>query len=126
MEPLDLDDRYGRRRSPSRFFAYAIFTLLLIWLFWSASFHSNPVVVSNLISFKEIDAKSMGIKFEITRKDPNQVINCRLTAVDIDKYVVGEITYRIPSGVRHEVINTQIPTRAHSVSASVVRCTAAN
>ena len=68
----------------------------------------------------------MGIKFEITRKDPNQVINCRLTAVDIDKYVVGEITYRIPSGARHEVINTQIPTRAHSVSASVVRCTAAN
>jgi hypothetical protein len=129
MSGLDLDDRYGRKRTPVRFAKYLIFALLFgalfTWLVWSATYHSNPTVVPNLISFKESNEKSMGIKFEITRNDPNQPIDCKLTAVDIDKYVVGEITYRIPAGDRHEVISTQIPTRAHSVSASVERCVAA-
>lgn len=126
MNQLDLDDRYGRKRSKLRYVAYVIFATLLVWLFWSASYHSNPTVVSNLISFKEINEKSMGIKFEITRSNPNQAIECKLSAVDLDKFVVGEITYRIPAGAKHEVINTAIPTRVHSVSASVERCVAAN
>jgi hypothetical protein len=83
-------------------------------------------VVSNLLSFNEINEKSMGIKFELTRSNPNQIIDCRLTAVDIDMNIVGEIIHRIPAGAKHEVISTQIPTRVHSVSASVARCIAAN
>jgi hypothetical protein len=126
VNQLDLDDRYGRKRSNLRFLAYAIFAALFGWLLWSASFHSNPVVVSNLLSFNEINEKSMGIKFELTRSNPNQIIDCRLTAVDIDMNIVGEIIHRIPAGAKHEVINTQIPTRVHSVSASVARCIAAN
>lgn len=126
MNQLDLDDRYGRKRKPARFVVYAIFTalfsLLFAWLFWSASYHSNPTVTSNLISFAEIDEKSMGINFEITRNDANQVIECTLSAVDIQMNVVGEIAYRIPAGSKHEVIMAKIPTRAHSVSASVERC----
>ena len=130
MNQLDLDDRYGRKRKPTRFVVYAIFAslfaLLIAWLFWSASYHSNPTVTSNLISFKEINEKSMGIKFEITRNNPKQVIQCTLSAVDIKMNVVGEISYRIPEGSTHEVISTEIPTRAHSVSASVERCVPIN
>ena len=130
MNQLDLDDRYGRKRTPKRFLTY-IFSSLLVatfitWLIWSGTHHSNPTVVPNLISFKEVNEKSMGIKFEITRNNSEQPIDCKLVAVDIDKFVVGEITYRINAGDKHEVINTQIPTRAHSVSASVERCWAAN
>ena len=95
---------------------------LIAWLFWSASYHSNPTVSANLMSFKEVNEKSMGIKFEITRRNGEQPITCRLTAVDIDKFIVGEIQYRIAPGAKHEVIETQIPTRALSVSASVARC----
>ena len=124
--PLNMDDRYGRKRSNWRFLPYAIFSALLLWLFWSASHHSNPTVTANLLSFKEVNEKSMGITFEITRRDPNQAIDCTLNAVDYDKFVVGEIVHRIPAGQKHFRVTTNIPTRVHSVSASVVRCVAAN
>lgn len=134
MSALDLDDRYGRKRSRSRFFGYLIYLILalisLIWLIWSGSYHSNPVVDPNLISFHAIDDKNMGITFEITRRDPKQAITCRLTAVDIDKYFVGEVQYRIPPTTKsrnqgsdkHLVITTKISTRSRAVSASVVSC----
>lgn len=124
-EPLDMDDRYGRKSSPLRFIPYAIFAALVGWLFWTGYFHSNPTVTANLISFKEVNEKSMGITFEITRNDPKQAIDCTLTAVDLDKFIVGEIVHRIPAGEKHLRVTTQIPTRVHSVSASVVRCYAA-
>ena len=95
---------------------------LVAWLFWSASYHSNPTVSANLMSFNAVSEKSMSIRFEITRRNGEQPITCRLTAVDIDKFIVGEIQYRIAPGAKHEVIETQIPTRALSVSASVARC----
>ena len=125
LEPLDLNDRYGRKkinRTWSRSLVIVAFIALVVWLFWSAFYHSNPTVSANLISFKAVSEKSMGIKFEITRRDRQQPITCRLTAVDIDKFIVGEIQYRIAPGAKHQVIETQIPTRAQSVSASVVRC----
>ena len=123
--PLDMDERYGRKRSAWRFLPYAIFSALFIWLLWSASFHSNPTVTANLLSFKEINERSMGITFEITRSNPKQAIDCTLNAVDYDKFVVGEIVHRIPAGEKHLRVSTSIPTRVHSVSASVVRCIAA-
>ena len=123
---LDLDDRYGRKRSSLRYLAYLLFLLALGWLFWSGFYHSNPTVVPNLISFKEIDEKSMGINFELTRRDPNQAITCRLTAVDIDKYIVGETQYRIARGGTHVLVSTTIPTRSKAVSASVVGCAPTN
>lgn len=123
---LDLDDRYGRKRSPVRWIPYAIFLALIGWLFWTAFYHSNPTVTANLISFKELNEKSMGITFEITRNNPNQSIDCTLIAVDLDKFIVGEIVHNIPAGEKHERVEAMIPTRVHSVSASVVRCFAAN
>ncbi len=124
--PLDMDDRYGRKRSKKRFIPYLIFASLIGWLFWTGVYHSNPTVVSNLLSFKEIDEKNMSIYFEITRNNPKQEIDCTLAAVDLDKFVVGEIVHRIPAGEKHVRVTATIPTRVHSVSASVVRCFAAD
>ena len=124
--PLDMDDRYGRKRSRYRFIPYVVFMALVGWLFWTGFYHSNPTVTANLLSFKEVSEKSMGITFEITRKNPNQIIDCRLTAVDFDKFIVGEVVHRIPAGAKHLQVRAEIPTRARAVSADVVRCFAAN
>lgn len=123
-ETLDLDDRYGRKPSnaSTKLFIAALALGLFAWLIWSANYHSDPQVKVNLISFKAVSDKSMGINFQVTRRDPNQPVECRLVAVDIDKYVVGEISYRLPAGKKVETIYTQIPTRSYSVSASVTRC----
>ena len=124
--PLDFDDRYGRTRTKgersSRVFLIVLIIALLGWFIWAATYHSDPSVKKDLISFKAVNEKSMGIKFRVTRNDPNQALDCRLIAVDIDKYVVGEITYRVPAGQKSQIIETQIPTRSYSVSASVARC----
>lgn len=119
---LNMDDRYGRKKSPFRAVPILIFLALLAWLIWSATFHSNPEMRATLISFKEANPKSMVINFEIVRSNPKQAILCTLTATDYDQYVVGEIQYRIPAGAKREVISTAIPTRSHSVSAGVNRC----
>lgn len=126
VEPLDLNDRYGRKpinRTWSRTLIFVAFIALATWLIWSAIFHSNPEIRANLLSFKAVNEKSMGIKFEINRRDGRKPFTCRLTAVDIDKFIVGEIQYRIAPGEKQLIIDTVIPTRAQSVSASVVRCT---
>ena len=123
---LDMKDRYGRKPSRLRLFPFLIFLLLILWLFWTAFYHSNPTVTANLLSFKEVNEKSMSITYEITRENPEQAIDCRLTAVDLDKFIVGEKVHHIPAGAKHLRVTTDIPTRAHSVSASVVRCFAAN
>jgi hypothetical protein len=123
---LDLDDRYGRTRTRAqiagKFFTITLILALFSWLLWAANYHSDPAIKVNLISFKAVNEKSMGINFQVTRRDPNQSLTCRLVAVDIDKYVVGEISYRVPPGKKSETISTIIPTRSYSVSASVSRC----
>lgn len=123
---LDMNDRYGLKRSRLRFLPILIFVSLIGWLFWAGFYHSNPTVTANLLSFKEINEKSMGITFEITRSNPDQAIDCTLTARDLDKIIVGEIVHRIPAGEKNLRVSTEIPTRSHSVTASVVRCFAAN
>lgn len=123
---LDFNDRYGRTRTRGQTLGKILIIALVItflgWLFWAANFHSDPQVKVNLISFKTINEKSMGIKFEVTRRNPDQVLECRLVALDIDKYVVGEISVQVPAGLKSQIVNTQIPTRSKSVSASVSRC----
>lgn len=124
--PLDLDDRYGRKKTlgqiSGKVFVIGLIIILFGWFIWAATYHSDPKVKANLISFKAVNEKSMGIKFQITRNDPNQALDCTLIAVDLDKYVVGEITYRVPAGQKSQIIETEIPTRSYSVSASVSRC----
>ena len=126
---LDLDDRYGRKRksgpNSAKFFLVLLILALFGWFIWAATYHSDPQIKVNLISFKAASEKSMGINFQVVRRDPNQPLDCQLVAVDIDKYVVGEITFRVAAGNKTELISTVIPTRSKSVSASVTRCVVA-
>ena len=125
-ELLDMDDRYGRKPTNCRFVGKAFIVTLVLalfaWLLWAANYHSDPAVKVNLISFKAVNEKSMGINFQVIRRDPAKVVECRLVAVDIDKYVVGEQTMQVPAGKKNVKVSAEIPTRSLSVSASVSRC----
>jgi Domain of unknown function (DUF4307) len=123
---LDMNDRYGRKRTPMRFIPIVIFIALIGWLYWSASHHSNPTITANLVSFEAVNEKAMGIDFEITRRDPNAIFTCRLTATDFEKFIVGEIQYKVNAGEKHLRIHAVIPTRAKAVSAAVTRCSLVN
>ena len=97
--PLNMDDRYGRKRSNWRFLPYAIFMALIGWLFWVGFYHSNPTVTANLLSFKELNEKTQML-FENNDQESPLLISMRQKQIENDKLkqkLISEIkkkTYR--------------------------------
>ena len=95
------------------------------WLAWSANHYSNPDIRSTLISFHEIDSKSIEIRYSVEVKDPKTQVTCRLSARDYGLNIVGQIDDPIPFGSRKVVRVVQIPTRLAAVNAQIESCTTA-
>ena len=120
MEPLDLADRYGTRKSRMIPIAIIISVFGIGWLIWAANFHSKPEIRTDVISYNAISNNIIELKFQVTRKNPNQIYTCTLTGSDINHFVVGEIQRKIKAGER--LISVQIPTRSYAAFAQVARC----
>ena len=91
MEPLDLTDRYGTKRNsvmPIAFLSALLAILGVGWLIWSASYHSKPAIRTEVISYDAVSNQIIELKFQISRKDPNQVFICTLTGSDINHFIV--------------------------------------
>ena len=122
-----LQERYGVHQS--RFPKWLITALIFAifgggWLAWSANHYSNPDIRSTLISFKEIDSKSIEIRYSIAIKNPTIQITCRLSARDYGLNIVGQIDDQIPLGTSKLTRVVQIPTRLAAVNAQIESCTA--
>jgi hypothetical protein len=120
---LDYNDRYGiRTGKPWIPYAISFAVIGVIWLLWSALFHAQPVIGSNLIAFSNKDPRNIEIRYIVTRKDPSLSGTCILAARDIDKVVVGQITDFIPAGkaLVERVVN--IPSRGDAVNARIESC----
>ena len=119
-----LRERYGAKEN--RIWLYLAIGILVVglpWLVWTASYHSNPEIRFSLVSFESVDAKSIEITFDVTRKDPSVALNCTLVARDFDKNIVGEIEAPIPPATKNLIRHTAtIPTRLKAVNADVLRC----
>jgi len=121
-----LQKRYGvyRKRFPKWLITALIFAIFGgAWLAWSASHYSNPDIRATLISFKEIDAKSIEIRYELEIKNPSTQFTCRLSARDYGLNIVGQIDDQIPLGSSKLTREIQIPTRLAAVNAQVESCT---
>jgi len=92
-------------------------------LAWSANHYSNPDIRATLISFKEIDSKSIEIRYELEIKNPSTQITCRLSARDYGLNIVGQIDDQIPLGSSKLTRVIQIPTRLAAVNAQIESCT---
>lgn len=92
------------------------------WLVWVGLHHSNPDIRSSVISFTATTDRAMSIRYEVVRKDKDQVLTCTLVARDYDKTVVGQIEDEIGPGLAVVQKNTEIPTRSQGVNADVVAC----
>jgi hypothetical protein len=129
-EPFQSDpylrNRYGiaERRSPKWLAAAIAFAVIGgAWLIWSANHFSNPEIRSTLISFREVDAKSIEIRYSVEIKNPKSEVICRLSARDYGLNIVGQIDDPIPKGVTNTTRIVQIPTRLAAVNAKVESCT---
>jgi hypothetical protein len=117
------EDRYGVRPAKRWVLpATVIAAIGISWLVWVGLHHSNPDIRSSVISFTATTDREMSIRYEVVRKDKDQVLTCTLVARDYDKSVVGQIEDEIGPGLAVVQKNTEIPTRSQGVNADVVAC----
>jgi hypothetical protein len=124
-KPFNYEERYGVAKA-TRWPAIALGVGILGtgWLVWSALYHSNPPLRSQLVSFTITDDRAASVRYFIERQDRNQVVVCTLIARDFDKNIVGQIDQEIPAGKTKVELVTDVPTRSEAVNADVSSCRA--
>ena len=124
-KPFNYEERYGVAKA-TRWPAIALVVAIvgIGWLMWTALYHSNPSLRSQLVSFTITDDRSASVRYFIERQDSNQVVVCTLIARDFDKSVVGQIDQEIPAGKSKVELVTVVPTRSEAVNADVSSCRA--
>ena len=131
-EPIENDPylraRYGISKARFSRFPTWLITAILIsvigggWLLWTANHYTYPEIKSTLISFREVDAKNIEIRYSIKIKNPNSQVICRLAARDYGLNIVGQIDDQIPLGTTSTTRIVQIPTRLAAVNAQIESC----
>ena len=131
-EPIENDPylraRYGISKARFSRFPTWLITAILIsvigggWLLWTANHYAYPEIKSTLISFREVDAKNIEIRYSIKIKNPNSQVICRLAARDYELNIVGQIDDEIPLGTKSATRIVQIPTRLAAVNAQIESC----
>jgi hypothetical protein len=124
-EPFNHEERYGAAKA-TRWPAIALVVAILGvgWLMWSALYHSNPPLRSQLVSFTITNDREATVRYFIERSDRQQVVVCTLIARDYDKNIVGQIDQEIGAGKSKVELVTVVPTRSESVNADVSSCRA--
>jgi len=124
-KPFNYEERYGVAKA-TRWPAIALVVGILGigWLMWTALYHSNPSLRSQLVSFTITDDRAASVRYFIERQDSNQVVVCTLIARDFDKNIVGQIDQEIPAGKTKVELVTEVPTRSEAVNADVSSCRA--
>ena len=122
-EPFDYEARYGAAKA-TRWPAIALVVAILGigWLLWSALYHSNPPLRSQLVSFTIESDRQASVRYFIERSDSQQVVICTLIARDFDKNIVGQIDQEIGAGKSKVELVTAVPTRSEAVNADVSSC----
>ena len=123
QDEFDYNDRYGIRKQ-SAWLPYALSFLLIggVWIIWAGIHHAEPNVSADLIAFNNQDPRNTEIRYIVTRRDSSREATCIVTARDIDKVIVGQISDVIPasSGAVERVVT--IPSRADAVNAGITSC----
>ena len=124
-EPFNYEERYGAAKATRwPVIALVVAILGIGWLMWSALYHSNPPLRSQLVSFTITNDREATVRYFIERSDRQQVVVCTLIARDYDKNIVGQIDQEIGAGKSKVELVTVVPTRSESVNADVSSCRA--
>lgn len=125
-DAFSYEERYGVATSTKWPAIALLFAILGIgWLMWSALYHSNPPLRSQLVSFTITNDREASVRYFIERGDSQQVVVCTLIARDFYKNIVGQIDQEIPAGGSKVELVTVVPTRSEAVNADVSSCRAA-
>ncbi len=122
-EPFNYEERYGAAKGV-KWPAVAIIVAILGigWLMWTALYHSNPPLRSQLVSFTINSDREVSVRYFIERTDSQEAVVCTLIARDFDKNIVGQIDQEIAGGKSKVELVTLVPTRSEAVNADVSSC----
>ena len=106
----DLADRYGApprwRRPVTVGFAVVLAAVSLVWLGWTAWFHSTPEVTSSLVTYDVTSDRETQVRLDVVLGDGVEA-TCRLRAFAEDHTTVGEIAFTPVEGANEVVIRTE-------------------
>jgi hypothetical protein len=127
-----LTERYG---APSPVARRALVTVVVVvaaaflgWLAWTALFHCDPDVSSELVSFTVDDEHQVTARVDVRLDDEGVVASCLLRAVAEDHTVVGELDFDVRASDLEDgnVLEREIRTERRATSVEAVGCTTAD
>lgn len=107
---VDLADRYGKKRRPSRLQVGALVVVcaaLLGWLVWAALPYFSPTVSSQEIGWKVVDQHTVEVRARVDVADDAEGVSCRVKALAADKSVVGEERFTPTDGTNTVTVTTE-------------------
>ena len=125
----ELTERYG---APSPVARRALVSVIVVvaaaflgWLGWTALFHGNPEVSSELVSFTVDDEHQVTARVDVRIGDDDVVATCLLRAIAEDHTVVGELHFDVRASDLEEgsVLEREIRTERRATSVDPVGCT---
>jgi hypothetical protein len=127
-----LTERYG---TPSPVARRALVTVVVVvaaaflgWLGWTAFFHGDPQVSSELVTFTVDDEHQVTARVDVRIDDENVVASCLLRAIAEDHTVVGEVHFDVTAADLEDghVLEQVIRTERRATSVDPIGCTTAD
>ena len=123
----DLDDRYGRTRSPGKVRAWWITVAIvsvsaIVWFAWGIFADANNSVRADDTAFTISDEHSVTVSFQVTAP-VGASITCAIKALDEDFVIVGWRVVVYPPFASHAQAYTEtIPTVGEATTGLVNSC----
>lgn len=123
QDDFDFNDRYGVRAERA-WIPYALSFAIIggAWLIWAGLHKAEPPIAYSLVAFNNSNPRNTEIRYIINRRDPSREATCVITARDINKVIVGQISDLIPATTGAVERTVTIPSRADAVNAGVTTC----
>jgi hypothetical protein len=98
------------------------------WLAWTALWHGDPEVTSDLVTFTVDGEHQVTARVDVRLDDEDVVASCVLRAVAEDHTVVGELQFEVRASDLEDgtVLERQIRTERRATSVDPVGCTTAD
>jgi hypothetical protein len=122
-----LRQRYGAPSRRLRWLLIGVAGLVVAaflgWLAWTATFHADPAVDSELIGFEIVDDHTVTAVVRVELRDDAVDADCTVRAIAEDKSIVGEVRFTPDpaEGPDHEI---EIATDRRATAADSMGCTA--
>jgi len=116
--------RYGLGNRKKRWLIPAIITVVIGggWLGWSAWFHIDDSVTTQVLSYSPISGQKIKVNYSYKVDPKSAHYACTFVALDQQSNVVGEINQTLPVGPSQGNASVIISTRIPAASANLDSC----